>query len=456
MSAKKTLVGSISSEALTFTVGKDPVLDRALLEFDCLGTAAHVTMLSKAPGAPALFSESERKRVVAELVRMMQAGRRGAFEIRESDQDVHMAVERVLTARLGAIGKRIHTARSRNDQVAVDLRLYGKMRLCEILESGALLADAWLKFAKKHARVPMVGRTHLQPAMPSTVGLWASSHTESLLDDLVLVQAAFDVNDRNPLGSAAGYGTVLDVDRRQTTASLGFREPIANVLYAASARGKCESAILCSLSHVMLSLSRLAEDMVLYTMPEFGYFRMPREFLTGSSIMPQKNNPDVFELVRAKAGRVQGCAATVMAMVKGLPSGYNRDLQEVKELFMEGIETTRSCMSILTGVPERMAVDEPALIRGFTAGVFATDRVLERVAAGESFRDAYQHVKTHMEEIAAVDPVAAVRQRAALCDPGWRTLGGRVAKVRRHAAAEKKRFYEAASRLLGVPYPELK
>ncbi len=455
MNKKKTIVGTISPEVLSFTVGRDPFLDRALLEADCLGTAAHVTMLSKLPLRPRLFSADERRRVVAELIRIMRVGRRGAFDIGEADQDVHLAVERVLTARLGDLGKRVHTARSRNDQVATDLRLFAKMRLFDIMDEALALIDALTDLAVKHARTPMVGRTHLQPAMPSSVGLWAASHAESLLDDLTLIRAAYDVNDRNPLGSAAGYGVPLPLDRDATTASLGFREPIRNVLYAASARGKCESAILSALAQAMLSLSRLAEDMTLFTMPEFGYFSLPRACSTGSSIMPQKNNPDIYELVRAKAGRVLGCATAASAIVKGLPCGYNRDLQEIKEVFMDGLETARACLNILAFTTPKLKVHPEALARGFTPEVFATDRVLDRVRKGESFRTAYDHVKATLGDTAEMDPAASVQTRPCLIDPGFDAMSERARTVSQFVIGERRRFHAALTKLLGVPYPKL-
>ena len=328
---RKTTVGRIEQEVLSFTVGKDPQLDQALIEYDCIGSAAHVTMLSRMRGKARLFSKAERDRVVAELRAIMKQARRSAFEITTEDQDVHMAVERVLTNKLGDLGRKIHTGRSRNDQVAVDLRLYAKDELLGVMEDIVALAQVLCKLGKKHERVPMVGRTHMQPAMPSSVGLFLTAYVESLLDDVVLVMDAYQMNDQCPLGSAAGYGVPLPIDRELTSKLLGFSRTQHNVLYASNSRGKYEAIILGALSQVMGSLSRLASDLIMYSMPEFGYFELPAAYCTGSSIMPQKKNPDVLELVRAKASRVMACASAANDLLKGLPGGYNRDLQDAKE-----------------------------------------------------------------------------------------------------------------------------
>ena len=334
---QKTIVGKIHPDVLAFTVGKDPVLDLELAVWDCLGTAAHVTMLSKMRVKPAVLGTGERNRVVAALVEVMREVKSGAFTITEADQDVHLAVERRLTERLGELGRKVHTGRSRNDQVAVDIRLHARDQLLGVAEEVAALAEGLVRFGRRHAKVPMVGRTHLQPAMPSSVGLWATAYAETLLDDLLLVGAAYTYNDRCPLGSAAGYGVPLPVDRALTAKLLGFSAPHHNVFHASNVRGKNEAVILAACGQLMLSLSRLAEDLILFSMPEFGYFVLPPELCTGSSIMPQKYNPDVLELIRAKAATVLGYGTAANTILKALPGGYNRDLQETKELYMEGL-----------------------------------------------------------------------------------------------------------------------
>jgi argininosuccinate lyase len=452
MQTRKTIVGNVDPEVLAFTVGKDAVLDLALAEADCIGTAAHVTMLAALPLRPPLLSPAAARRVIRALKDILTEVRQGRFAITAADQDVHLTVERMLTQRLGDLGKRVHTARSRNDQVAVDLRLYAKEQLLCAMDEAIALAQALLAFARRHVSVPMVGRTHLQPAMPSSVGVWASAYAESLLDDLILFRAAYEVNDQCPLGSAAGYGVPLKIDRALTARLLGFRRPVHNVMHASNARGKCEAVILSALAQSMLTLSRLAEDLILYSMPEFGYFRLPAEYCTGSSIMPQKRNPDVLELVRAKSARVLAHAAAAAAIVSGLPGGYNRDLQEIKEPFVEAVRTTRACLRIVALLVRGLAVDRKALLAGFTPDVFATDRALELVAQGMPFRDAYDRVKTHLDELKAVDPRGAIARKTHLGAPAGLDLAGLSARLREAASfatRNRRAFQRAVARLLG-------
>ncbi len=458
MATRKTIVGKIDPEVLEFTAGKDALLDAALVEADCIGSAAHATMLSRLAVTPRIFDGEELKAVVGELVEIMRASRRGAFRITAGDQDVHLAVEKRLTRKLGDSGKRIHTARSRNDQVAVDLRLYAKEQLLALTEETVALARALLAFGKRRAGLPMVGRTHLQPAMPSSVGLWASAHAEGLLDDMILIDAAYRFNDRCPLGSAAGYGVPLPIDRELTAKLLAFRAPHHNVLHASNSRGKCEAVILSTLSHVMVTVSRLAEDLILYSMPEFGYFSMPRAYCTGSSIMPQKNNPDVLELVRARAARVQGAAVTAAGILKALPGGYNRDLQEMKEPFMDALQVTRSVLRILAKLVGGLKANRDALEKGFTPEVFAADRALELVAEGMPFRDAYNHVREHLDELKAVDPSEAIAGKTHLGAPAGLDFSGLYSRTKDALAfvkRKRRRYYAAVSKLLGVSYPGL-
>ncbi len=456
MASKKTLVGKIHPDVLSFTAGKDVELDAMLVEADCIGSAAHVTMLSRLKLKSPLISGDECSRVIAELVAIMKRARSGKFKISARDQDVHLAVERALSSKLGDVGKRVHTARSRNDQVAVDLRLFAKSELLGMIEETAALARVLLKMAKRYAGVPMVGRTHLQPAMPSSVGVWASAHAESLLDDIEALKEAYRQNDRCPLGSAAGYGVPLPIDRKLTSSLLGFERPIHNVMYASNARGKCESILLSASSQVMLSLSRLAEDMVLFLMPEFGYFKLPSEYCTGSSIMPQKQNPDVFELVRARSARVLACASAVNTIIKGLPGGYQRDLQETKEPFMEGLAMTRSALRAVALVMAKVTVDRKALDAGFSPGVFATDRALELVSNGVPFRDAYRDVKENLDALTSVDPKKALSAKVHEGAPAgldFKLLNDRVANELRFVKGARNVYDSKVSKLLGVDYP---
>lgn len=454
--SKKTTVGEISEDVLAFTAGMDVILDKALIEADCLGSAAHATMLSRMPVKPALFTKAELKQIIAALIDIIKKANAGKFEITLEDQDVHLAVERNLTAKLGDLGKKIHTGRSRNDQVALDLRLFGREQLLGALEEVCGLAQVLLTLGKEHVSVPMVGRTHMQPGMPSSVGLWATAYTEALLDDAAMLIQAYELNDRSPLGSAASYGVPLPIDRQLVSDLLGFSAPCHNVLYANNSRGKMESIILMAMSQVMLTLSRLAQDLMIFTMPEFGYFQLPDAFCTGSSIMPQKKNPDVLELVRAKASRVQSDMQAVFNLVKNSPSGYNRDLQEAKEVFMSGIETTRSSVRIMAAMLAETGVNEVKLLAGFTPDVYATDRALELVASGMPFRDAYHHVKANLNELENYDPHQAIAKKqhlGATAGLDFSFYITRISAAREFIENERKETAKAYSKLLGYKYP---
>ncbi|MFZ4396894.1 MAG: argininosuccinate lyase [Kiritimatiellia bacterium] len=450
--SKVTLVGKIHPDVLAFTVGQDPVLDLELAEWDCLGTAAHVATLARLRVRPSVIRPAEARRVIRALAEIREASRAGQLVITDADQDVHLAIERLLTARLGDVGRRIHTGRSRNDQVAVDIRLHAREHLAGLMLETTDLAGALLQFARLHARLPMVGRTHLQPAMPSSVGLWAAGYAEGLLDDLLTVEAAYAYADRCPLGSAAGYGVPLPLDRAFTARALGFAAPHHNVIYASNARGKCEAIVLGALGQVMLTLSRAAEDLILYSMPEFGYFVLPPELCTGSSIMPQKYNPDVLELIRAKTACVLGQGSAACGIVKGLPGGYNRDLQETKALYLDGLRTTRASLRILRLLVTSLAVRPERLRAGFTPGVFATDRALQLVAGGMPFRDAYQHVRTHLDELVAINPARALAAKSAdrgTVDVDFAPLRRRVKDMARRTLRRQRATHRAFARLLG-------
>ena len=410
---KKTITdNTIDQDVLNYTVGEDPVLDLALAKWDCMGTAAHVTMLSEMKGLKRpIVTKAEAARVRKELGRIVRTIGRG-FEIRVDDQDVHMAVERMLTEKLGDLGKKIHTGRSRNDQVAVDVRLHMKSEILETEKEVCALAAELCSFGFDAGAIPLVGRTHLQPAMPSTVEMWATGHAEMIVDQLANFEAAYALADANPLGSAAGYGVPLPLDRQRTTKLLGFARTLHNCFGASMARGECEAALLSSLAQLMCVLSRLAEDMIIFSMPEFAYFKLPREYCTGSSIMPQKFNPDVLELVRGKTAQVIGWQTAALTLLHAMPGGYNRDLQDAKLLYMKGLDTTRTTLRILAKLVRGMKVNPDACRAAFTPGVFATDVALKKVADGMPWRDAYHDVRDQFAllydgkpcEVSGLDP----------------------------------------------------
>ena len=415
---KKTITDrTIDADILAYTVGDDPVLDLALAKWDCMGTAAHVTMLSEMKGLKRpVVTKAEAAKVRKALGEIVALADKGGFRIRVDDQDVHMAVERMLTEKLGDLGKKIHTGRSRNDQVAVDVRLHMKDAILRAESEAVALASALREFGLKAGAIPLVGRTHLQPAMPSTVEMWATGHAEMILDQIENLEAAYRLADRNPLGSAAGYGVPLPLNRNRTTELLGFSATIHNCFGASMARGECEAALLSALAQLMAVLSRLAEDMILFSMPEFAYFKLPREYCTGSSIMPQKFNPDVLELVRSKAAQTLGLQTAALSLLHAMPGGYNRDLQDCKWLYMKGLDITRTTLRILAKVVKGMKVDAAKCRTAFTPGVFATDVALCKVAAGTPWRDAYHEVRDQFAalydgkpaEVATIDPDDAV------------------------------------------------
>ena len=448
----KTVVGAIDPDVLAFTVGQDPVLDLRLAEWDCYGTAAHVTMLSRMKVKPKLFTKEECAAVLRELAKIRDAARAGKFRITEEDQDCHLAIERTLTERLGDLGKRVHTGRSRNDQSATAIRLFARDQLYGYWEEVLDLAEALVKFGKKHAKLPMVGRTHLQPAMPSSVGTWATAWAEELLGDDELQVGAIDVVNRCPLGSAASYGVPLPIDRRLTADLLGFVEPVRNVLAAGNSRGKVEATVLAVLAQTMLTLSRLAQDLILFSMPEFGYFSLPKEFCTGSSIMPQKYNPDVCELVRSKAAQVCALSTAANGILCGMPGGYNRDLQDTKKLLVEGFDTTRASLRILARLVGGLKAHPDKLRAAFAdPGVFATDRALELVAGGMPFRDAYHQVRDHLEDLRGMDPDEAVAKKThfgAPADVDYGYYADWIAADRETVAELRRKAARAFRRLL--------
>ncbi len=442
---------AVDPDILAYTVGDDPVLDRDLTTWDCMGTAAHVTMLSEMPVEPPVVTKDEAARVREELAKVVAAAKAGDFTIEESDQDVHMAVERRLTETLGDLGKKIHTGRSRNDQVAVDVRLHVKDQLLGLEDELAALVKALVDFGKSHDRVPLVGRTHLQPAMPSSVGVWATGHAEMLLDQTENLEAAYRLNDLCPLGSAAGYGVPLPLDRKRTSDLLGFARPLHNVFGASMARGEDEAALLSALAQLMSVLSRLAEDMILFSMPEFGYFRLPRAYCTGSSIMPQKYNPDVLELVRSKTAQVLGLATASLSLLHAMPGGYNRDLQDCKGLYMKGLSIARTTLRILAKVVAGMSIDEDALRRGFIPGVFATDVALRKVAAGTPWREAYHQVRDNLEALSTEDPDAAVAAKThagATAGLDWGLYEARISELEKTVARRSQDFEAKRKELL--------
>ena len=395
-----------------FTVGNDYLLDQKLVVYDCFGSIAQAKMLAKIK----VLSGEEEKKLVESLKSIIKLSEEGKFKILQEDEDCHTAIENHLIKETGEAGKKIHAGRSRNDQVLTALRLYTKAELLHVMSLVTELVKSLQKFAEKNRDVPMPGYTHMQKAMPSSVGLWGASFAESLEDDFEALKTAYNINNQSPLGSAAGFGSILDTDRKFTADLLGFKSVQNNVLYVQNSRGKTEVMVLDALSYIMSTINKLATDLLLFTMQEFQYFSLPKTFLTGSSIMPQKYNYDVLELLRAKSNLVAAKGIELRMITGSLPSGYNRDFQLIKLAFFESFDTTIESVAILTEVIKCLQVNKDKLVAACTPELFMTDAALKLVKGGMPFREAYQQVTG--KPVTKIDTVKAIKSRSGIGMPG--------------------------------------
>jgi len=377
-----------------FTVGRDKEFDQLLAKYDVQGSIAHVTML----GEVGLMMKEESKTAVAALQTIASEIEEGKFLIDENVEDVHSQVEFLLTERIGDIGKKIHSGRSRNDQVAVDIKLYLKAEVSAIKEEVKGLFDLLLQQSEKYKAVLLPGYTHLQIAMPSSFGLWFGAYAESLVDDLEMLLASYRITNKNPLGSGAGYGSSFPLNRTRTTELLGFQSLNYNSVYAQMSRGKTEKMVAMSLSAIAATLSKLSMDCCLYMNQNFGFISFPSELTTGSSIMPHKKNPDVFELIRAKCNRIQSTPNELTLLLNNLPSGYHRDLQLTKEILFPAIEELKSCLQLCGVMLSNIKVNESILQDEKYRYLFTVEAVNELVNNGVSFRDAYKKVGEDVEK----------------------------------------------------------
>ncbi len=435
-----------------FTVGRDYLLDRRLIAADAVAGIAHARMLAKI----GILTGDEADRLTTALMEIAAEGEAGSFDIPRSDEDGHTAIEARLTEELGELGKKIHTGRSRNDQVLASTRLYAREAILQVRGVLYETVEILLDLAERESETPMPGRTHLQPAMPSSVGLWAGSYAELLLDDDLLLGATYELLNRSPLGAAAGYGVPLPLDRELVSDLLGFKSVHHNVIAVNTSRGKSEAALIDALDQVGLTLGRFAEDMILFSLPEFGYFTLPQELCSGSSIMPQKRNPDGMELVRAKSGVLSALSAWTKNVVRGLPSGYNRDVQETKEPMMRALDMTLEMLGVVTRTAGTVSVNRERLSGLFSADLLATDEVFKRVQAGTSFRDAYREVAGELKSLAEkpVDPAEVIKRRTSTGTPGnldLEPVRGELAQRREQRDEELKRVSDAVAALVGRP-----
>lgn len=377
-----------NAEIEKFTVGKDREMDLYLAECDVLGSMAHITMLESI----GLIGKDELPVLLAELKKIYLTAQRGEFVIEEGIEDVHSQVELMLTRNLGDLGKKIHSGRSRNDQVLVDMKLWTREQIRSVVEAVEGLFNVLIQQSEKYKNVLLPGYTHLQIAMPSSFGLWFGAYAESLADDMELLLSAWKVTNRNPLGSAAGYGSSFPLNRQMTTDLLGFDTMDYNVVYAQMCRGKMEKTVAFALAGIAATLSKLAFDACMFTSQNFGFIKLPDECTTGSSIMPHKKNPDVFELTRAKCNKIQSLPSQIMMLINNLPSGYFRDLQIIKEVFMPSFGELLDCIKMTTHIMSDVKINEHILDDPKYDFIFSVEEVNRLALEGMPFRDAYKKV----------------------------------------------------------------
>lgn len=380
-------------EVEQFTIGRDPEFDLILAPFDVLGSMAHAHMLAKI----GLLTAEENQTLQKGLKEIYFEIEQGKFSIASGVEDVHSQVEFLLTERYGEVGKKLHSGRSRNDQVLVDLKLYYRAAIREIVEDAKELFELLIVLSEKHKNDLMPGYTHTQLAMPSSFGLWFGSFAEGLTEDLGMLKAAFDLSNKNPLGSAAGYGSSFPLDRTMTTELLGFADLHHNVINAQNSRGKTERTLSFALAGMAATLNRLATDVCLFMNQHFAFVTFPDDLTTGSSIMPHKKNPDVFELIRSKTNQIQGIPTTISYILTNMSTGYHRDLQLLKEEIFPGIEKLKDCLSMTTFMLKSIKVRENILQDPFYKHVFSVEVVNDLVLSGVPFRDAYKQVGLEIE-----------------------------------------------------------
>ena len=380
---------NLNKEIEDFTVGEDYILDQKLVKYDCLASIAHAKMLGKI----GILKKKEVKKLVKELDNIIELDRKGKFKIKKEQEDCHTAIENYLTRKLGDLGKKIHTGRSRNDQVLVALRLYYREKLNENKRLITKLIQTFKKFLRRYGKIKLPGYTHTRKAMPSSVALWGNSFIDSMKDSLKILNLALELINQSPLGTGPGYGMpYLKLDRRFTAKLLGFKKVQRNPIYTQNSRGKFESTILHALSQIMFDLNKIATDLIIFSMPEFGYFEIPKEFCTGSASMPQKRNPDALELVRAKYHTLTAYEFQIKNTISNLLSGYSRDLQLTKEPVMKGLELTKENLSIMNLIISGLKVNRENCQKALTGEVFATEEVYQLVKKGVPYREAYRKI----------------------------------------------------------------
>ncbi|MDP2649366.1 MAG: argininosuccinate lyase [bacterium] len=375
-----------------FETKDDILLDQKLLEYDVKGSIAHAKMLNKI----GLFTKDELNKLEKGLKEIIKLNEKGKFNLEFGDEDIHTKIENYLTERYGEVGKKIHTGRSRNDQVLTAIRLYSKDKLKNIEKELTLLIKGFILFAKKYGTIQMPGYTHMQKAMPSSIKIWGESFAEGLTDDSILLKTAQKINNQSPLGSVAGYGVSLPLDKNYTAKLLGFEKVQNNPLYCQNSKGKIEGLILSALIQILLTINKFASDIMLFTTSELNFFDVSSKLTSGSSIMPQKKNIDIAELLRSKVHLVLGNYTQIVSLSSNLISGYNRDLQDIKKPLFESLEITLDSLKVAKILLENMVPNKKKLEESMTSELYATEKALKLVQSGVSFREAYQNIKEKM------------------------------------------------------------
>lgn len=425
-----------------YCFARSAVLDNRLVKADALGSIAHAKMLSTI----GILTDAEFTSLKKELLQIIKLYEKGEFEIKKNEEDVHTKIENFLTEKVGKPAKKIHTARSRNDQVILDLRLFAKEELFDIFETATDLVLSFQKAALQYEFMPMPGYTHMQKAMPSSVGMWMGSFAESLIDDLLLLKSAFVITDQSPLGSGAAYGVSLPINRSLVSELLGFAKVQNNSLYTMAGRVKFELSVMHAMSQLMLTLSRFAQDLLLYTTTEYNFFKVDDSLMSGSSIMPQKKNLDIMEVLRARSHMVIGHEQTAASIVAGLPSGYNVDFGETKELFIDCVDITADSIGIVSLVLKNLTPNEDVLLKSCTPDMFAAHAAYLLVKKGMPFRDAYKEIGLHLDKIPQFDVVEVLKSSNHEGGPGNLQLGKITDAIEEEKKwwSEKKEIYQTA------------
>lgn len=423
------------------------MLDNNLVAHDVYGSIAHAQALVKLK----IITHQEFEKLIHYLKEIIILNKKGEFIVTGGDEDVHTKVENYLTEKIGDLGKKIHTARSRNDQIAVDMRLYTKEELLNIAELINKLIDSYLKFAKKYEYIPMPGYTHMQKAMPSSIGMWMGSFAESLMDDLKILQTTYEQNDQCPLGAGAAYGLSLPIDRELTSELLGFSKVLNNSLYAVLSRAKSHAVVMQSFVQIMLTLSRFAQDMLLFTTAEFNFIKVDPQLCTGSSIMPQKKNLDIMEFLRAKTYVVIGYEQMVNSISAGLPSGYNADFSETKGPLMKSIGIMKESLEIVDLLINSMKPNIEILNKAMTKELYATHAAYELVKKGVPFREAYVKIGTSLDKLPQYDSQEILKistHTGGTGNLGIKKIQKALGKQKNFWIKEKKKYVSVINKLL--------